>query len=104
MVLVSYLYSSQLYFIKSEYEAGQQYVDLLLLRRPPFPAPHQFVFELKFLHQKKAAGLPAAIDEGRAQLRRYLEREDLRQLEDLKAWLVVFVGAELRHLEEVGGE
>ena len=59
---------------------------------------------LKFLHQKKAAGLPAAIDEGRAQLRRYLEREDLRHLEDLKAWLVVFVGAELRHLEEVGGE
>lgn len=103
MVLVSYLYSSQLYFIKSEYEAGQKYVDLLLLRRPPFPAPHQFAFELKFLHQKKAAELPAAIDEGRSQLRRYLEREDLRQLEDLKAWLVVFVGAELRHLEEVGG-
>ncbi|MCO6491998.1 MAG: hypothetical protein J5I98_26515 [Phaeodactylibacter sp.] len=79
-------------------------MDLLLLRRPPFPAPHQFAFELKFLHQKKAAGLPAAIDEGRAQFLRYLEREDLQQLESLKAWLAVFVGAELRHLEEVEGE
>lgn len=101
MVLVSYLYSSQLYLIKSEYEAGQKYVDLLLLRRPPFPVPHQFAFELKFLQQKKAAELPAAIEEGRAQLRRYLEREDLQQLEGLKAWLAVFVGTELKHLEEV---
>lgn len=102
MVLVSYLYSSQLYLIKSEYEAGQKYVDLLLLRRPPFPAPHQFAFELKFLHQKKASELPAAIDEGRAQLRRYLGLEDLRQLDGLKAWLIVFVGTQLKHLEEVG--
>lgn len=76
-------------------------MDLLLLRRPPFSAPHQFAFELKFLHQKKAAELPATIDEDRAQLRRYLNREDLRRLQGLKAWLLVFVGTELRHLEEV---
>lgn len=101
MVLVSYLYSTQLYLIKSEYESEQKYVDLLLLRRPSVPAPFQFAFELKFLHQKNAAALPGVMEEGREQLRGYLERDDLRQLEDLKAWLVVFVGAELRCLEEV---
>ena len=101
MALVSYLYSSQLYFIKSEYESGQKYVDLLLLRRPSFPAPFQFAFELKFLHQKKADNLPFIINEGRGQLQRYLGRKDLSALEDLKAWLIVFVGSELKHLEEV---
>lgn len=103
MVLVSYLYSSQLYLVKSEYEAGQKYVDLLLLRRPPFHPPYQFAFELKFLHQKKASELQSAIDEGRAQLHRYLSREDLRRLENIKAWLIVFVGTQLKHLEEVDG-
>lgn len=102
MVLVSYLYSSALYFIKSEFESGQKYLDILLLRRPPFPAPYQFAFELKYLRQKDAAKLPEKIEEGRKQLQIYLREPDLSELESLKAWLIVFVGPELKHIEEVG--
>ncbi|TAE46988.1 MAG: AAA family ATPase, partial [Bacteroidetes bacterium] len=101
MVLISYLYSSQLYFIKSEFESGQKYIDVLLLRRDPFPAPHQFAFEIKYLKQKDAHQLPQTISTGREQLLGYLQKEELRSLSDLKAWLMVFVGGEIAHLEEV---
>ncbi len=101
MILMSYLFSSQLYFIKSEPEFEQQYVDLLLLRRPPFPAPHQFAFELKYLKKKDAHKLSEVIAAGRQQLQGYLNSEELKTLDHLKSWLAVFVGAELKYLGEV---
>ncbi|TAE47441.1 MAG: AAA family ATPase [Bacteroidetes bacterium] len=101
MVLISYLHSSQLYFIKSEFESGQKYIDVLLLRRDPFPAPYQFAFELKYLKQKDAHQLPQTISTGREQLQGYLQKEELSSLSDLKAWLMVFIGGEIAHLEEV---
>ena len=104
MILLSYLYSSQLYYLRSEHEVGQGYVDLLLLRRQPYPAPHQFVFELKYLKKKDADKLEAALAAGRDQLRRYMQREELRHETSLRAWLAVYVGAELAQVEEVSAE
>ncbi len=62
-ILVSYLHASPLYFIQSEPEFEQKYVDLLLQRREPFPAPHQFVFELKYLKKKDAQHLDEVVGE-----------------------------------------
>ena len=100
-ILLSFLHASQLYFIQSEPEFGQKYVDLLLQRREPFPAPHQFAFELKFLKQKDAHRLDETVAEAREQLQGYLQTELLRSLTDLRAWVIVFVGAELGYAGEV---
>ncbi len=100
-IFVSYLHASQLYLIQSEPENRSGYADLLLLRREPFPAPYQFVFELKYLKKKNASQLKAKVEEGRMQLQGYLREEPLRSLPDLKAWLVVFAGNGLAHVEEV---
>ena len=100
-ILVSYLHASQLYFIQSEPEFDQKYVDLLLLKREPFPAPHQFAFELKYLKKHEAQRLEAIVAEAREQLRGYLQSELLRSLSDLRAWVVVFVGAEVGYVGEV---
>ena len=100
-ILVSYLHASQLYFIQSEPEFGRKYVDLLLLKREPFPAPHQFAFELKYLKKQEAQRLEATVAEARAQLKGYLQSELLRSLADLRAWVVVFVGAEVGYVGEV---
>ena len=103
MILLSYLHASQLYYLRSEHEAERGYVDLLLLRKPPIETPYQFVFELKHLKQKDAHLLEAALTEGRAQLQRYQQAEELQAQPNLRTWLAVFVGTELRVVEEVSG-
>ena len=45
-----------------------------------------------------------ALAAGRDQLRRYVQREELRHETGLRAWLAVYVGAELAQVEEVGAE
>ncbi len=100
-ILVSYLYSSQLYLIQPEQEVRPGYVDLLLQRREPFPAPHQFVFELKYLKKKDAQRLDEVVAEAQTQLTGYLPSELLRSLADLRAWVVVFVGTEVGYAGEV---
>ena len=96
---VSCLHASQPYFIQFEPEVRQKYVDLLLQRREPFPAPHQFAFELKYLKKQEAQRLDATVAQAREQLQGCLQMVgpghalDLRSLADLRAWVVVFVGA-----------
>ncbi len=101
LIVISYLYITQLYYIKSEYESKQKFVDLLLLRRPPFQAPYQFAIELKYLKKEQASLLSQKIEEGRTQLQNYLQHEELQNMETLSAWLIVFVGAKLMHIEAV---
>ena len=101
MILMSFLHASQIFFLRSEHEESQNYVDLLLLHKPPIVTPYQFVFELKYLKKKDATRLETAVEEGRTQLRRYFSLPELQSQPNLRAWLFVFVGTELRVSEEV---
>ena len=92
-VFASLLYSTQIYTIHSEYETDRRYVDLLLTRRPPIDPNFQFAFELKYLKLADAHRLEAVKAEGLAQMRDYLQHDKLQRLADLRAWLIVFVGA-----------
>jgi hypothetical protein len=100
-MLVAYLYSAGIYDIKSEPELDQKYADLLLRRRPPYEPPYQFMIELKFLYKKDADQAETVAEEGRKQLKNYLQVEEVRGLDNLKAWLWVFVGTEAVVVEEV---
>ncbi len=100
-IFISYLHSSQIYLIQPEQEVFPGYVDLLLRRREPFPAPHQFVFELKYLRKKEADRLEQVAAEARNQMQGYLQSKLLRDMPDLRAWVIVFVGTEVGVVEEV---
>ena len=45
-VILTLLYQSEVYFIRSEAELNKHYPDILLLERSPFEVPNQFLFEL----------------------------------------------------------
>ncbi len=98
---MAYFYSVGIYHIQSEPEVNQQYPDLLLRRRPPYEPPYQFIFELKFLYKKDAHQLEEVRARARQQLKEYLQADRLKELEDLRAWLLVFVGTEAKVVEEV---
>ncbi|MBV7331701.1 ATP-binding protein [Chloroflexi bacterium TSY] len=91
-VFASLLYSTQIYTIHSEYETDRRYVDLLLTRRPPIDPNYQFAFELKYLKLAESEDLEDVKTNGLAQMQDYLQHEKLRNLPDLRAWLIVFVG------------
>ena len=102
-ILIAYLYSVGIYHIQSEPELKQKYPDLLLRRRPPYEPPYQLMIELKFLYKKDAAKAETVAAQGREQVRSYLQAEEVQELENLRAWLWVFVGTEAVVIEEVAG-
>ncbi|NBC09418.1 MAG: AAA family ATPase [Bacteroidetes bacterium] len=102
IALLSLLVPAGVYAVYSEYAIGQGYADVALFRRPPILQPKcQHLIELKYLQKSERSKLEEKADEGRTQLKRYLNHEDIAQHGDFKAWLMVVVGYEVVLLEEV---
>ncbi len=99
-IFVSFMGLSQSWMLKSEFETGRNYIDLLLLRRKPFNIPYQFVIEFKYLHKKQAKDFPKVYEGAKAQLQTYLQLPDIAALDSRKAWLFIFVGTKKRVAEE----
>ncbi len=109
VLFVGFANLANLYYVKSELEVGQKYVDVLFLYRPPHFPKYQFVFEIKYLKKKDAARLDAVREEAVAQLRGYLGSPELqafinrpgRGMETVRAYVVVFVGEQAQVVEEL---
>ncbi|MCI5132421.1 MAG: hypothetical protein D3904_13120 [Candidatus Electrothrix sp. EH2] len=85
-----------MYFIRSEAEVNKHYPDILLLERSPFEVPNQFLFELKFCKKKDGEqGWERKREEGIRQVQEYLELEDVRSLDKLRAYLLLTDGSEI---------
>ncbi|MCB0837069.1 MAG: AAA family ATPase [Bacteroidetes bacterium] len=100
-IFTSLLYTTGIYTIKSEYESEKKYVDLLLKKRPPIEPNFTFAIELKYLKKSESDKLGDVKSKGIAQLKAYLQHEELQKMQDLKAWLIIFVGSEAREVVEV---
>ncbi|MDU9050204.1 MAG: AAA family ATPase [Candidatus Electrothrix sp. Rat3] len=95
-VILTLLYQSEAYFIRSEPEVNNRYPDILLLERSPFELPNQFLFELKFCKKKDGKkGWEQKREEGVRQVQGYLELEDVRCLDKLRAYLLLTDGCEI---------
>ena len=104
-IFTSVLFTVGIYTIRHELEVKRSptdkgYVDILLQKRPPFETKYQFAMELKYVKKADAAQAEAVKKEAVEQLRRYLRYDDyLQKLEDLKAYVVLFVGNEGEFVE-----
>ena len=95
-VILTLLYQSDVYFIRSEAEVTKHYPDILLLERSPFEVPNQFLFELKYCKKKDGAqDWRRKREEGIRQVQEYLELEDVRCLDKLRAYLLLTDGTEI---------
>ncbi|WP_339137057.1 MAG: AAA family ATPase [Candidatus Electrothrix sp. GW3-4] len=95
-VILTLLYQSEVYFIRSEAEVNKRYPDILLLERKPIAVRYQFLFELKFSKKKEGdKGLEAKRAEGIAQIRAYQELADIRRLPKLQSYLLLTDGIEI---------
>ncbi|WLE99151.1 MAG: AAA family ATPase [Candidatus Electrothrix communis] len=95
-VILTLLYQSEVYFIRSEAEVNNRYPDILLLERNPIEVRYQFLFELKYSKKKDGAkGLEEKRAEGIAQIRGYQELADIRGLPKLQSYLLLTDGTEI---------
>ncbi|MBE2280876.1 MAG: PD-(D/E)XK nuclease domain-containing protein, partial [Ignavibacteriaceae bacterium] len=81
-----------IYIIKSEVEIKGEYPDLMYLFRKPNKVKYQFLIELKYLKKSESKKLTKTMEIAKAQVNRYLQKPEISELENLKAYVVVFVG------------
>ncbi len=100
-IFASWFYAAGVYHIYSELEVEKKNeeqekgrIDLLLSRRQPFveEVPYQFIFELKYLKKAGKKRLETVKKKAVKQLKEYLEDEKIKEMTDLKAYVVIFVG------------
>jgi hypothetical protein len=93
ILLLSYLFQSEIYIPMSEYETGSGYADIFLQRNPQLPQiKYEWVLELKYLKTNEEAKLPQAREEAAEQLKRYIRAHRLAGRTDLKTAIVIFTG------------
>ena len=110
MLLIPYLSLSSSHYVTSEPEWENQYPDIVLLKRPNVTTKYNFIFELKYVkmtrkkkknEQTEDNSLEKITEEARKQLKAYLQTDDAKRLDNLKAWLVILVGRKWQLIEEI---
>lgn len=73
----------------------------MFLYRPPYFPNYQFLIELKYLKKTQANKLAQITKDAKNQIKDYLALEEIKNLENLKSWVIVFVGKKAEVIEEV---
>jgi hypothetical protein len=93
MLLLAYLFQSEIYVPLSEYETGSGYADIYLERNPHLPQiKYEWLLELKYLKTDEEKRITEAHEEASEQIQRYIHAYRLQGRTDLKTAIVVFIG------------
>ncbi|MCA0389611.1 MAG: ATP-binding protein [Bacteroidetes bacterium] len=90
MIVISILSLNRIFIIDSEREISNGRLDLLLTRYDAYDSKYQFLIEFKYLKMKDESKYEQIKNEGIAQLQRYRSSEEIKRLENLKCYLVLF--------------
>jgi len=102
LLFITLMNHSKLYYIKSENEVEQRYPDVMLMHRPPFFDPNQFLFEFKYMKKTDDDSvLKKLIKEEQIQVKEYKEFNEIKDLKMLKSYLVVFKKDKVVYKEEI---
>jgi hypothetical protein len=69
---------------------------------PPFYPKYQFLFEIKYLNKAGEKSLNTTTHKAIAQVNEYLAFDEISSLKNLKAYVLIFVGSEIKVVEEIG--
>ena len=97
-IFTSAFYISNIYTIFNEFEVkkgktDKGFIDLLLVQRSPYKPKYQFVIEFKYVKKQNVKQAEKVKKGAVIQLKAYLKHDTyLKQLKNLKAYVVIFVG------------
>lgn len=96
MMFTALMYT-ELYYVDSERQTSEGYLDLSLLARPNIPVNHQYIFELKYLKKENEKNWKKYQEKAQQQLLDYIDgSKDLKDLKNLQAWTVVVIKDEVK--------
>ena len=86
---------SKIYLVKSEYEVNNGYIDIALLKQANMEPNYFAIFEIKYITKGEFEKNENVIDEklemAKLQIKNYEKSQELRNLPNLKKWILVFV-------------
>lgn len=106
LIMLTYLMLSKVYYVKSEYEVEEGYIDIAFFERSGIKPNYEGLIELKYIKKKdyEKAGdklIQKKLKEAKEQLLKYKEADELRNKENLKKWAIVFVADKCMEYVEV---
>ncbi len=108
LVMLTYLMLSKIYYVKSEYEVENGYLDILLLRRSGIHVTYEGIIEVKYLkktdYEDNKTGqqkLQEKIEAATSQIQQYRQVSEFKDTSGLKKWILVFSGKSCVYMEEI---
>ena len=96
VIMIALALQVKTYFVKSERETKEGYIDILFIKHQAFKVNHQYVFELKYLKKEQARQLKKVEEQAKKQLLDYVNKDDeMLNLEGLQLWTMVVVKDEI---------
>lgn len=100
MLFITLASLSPAFIIKSETEVNGEYPDLMYLFRKPNSVKFQFLLELKYLKKGDSAQLNRIMEKAEQQVKRYLLKQEIKELKNLRIYIIVFTGKQ-GHFKEI---
>jgi hypothetical protein len=97
LIMLSYLILSKAYYVKSEYEVEDGYLDIALFKRNGINLNYEAIIELKYIkkkeyQQKGEEIIEEKLKQAKEQLMKYQQAEELQEKTKLKKWAIIFSG------------
>jgi Predicted AAA-ATPase/PD-(D/E)XK nuclease superfamily len=100
VLLFSFLSFSESYLVETEYNAQGQYFDILATNISVHQLDYNFLFELKYLPKASAKTVKAEYIKAQAQIARYQQTPKAQAVKNLKSWIMIVVGTEVKICKE----
>jgi hypothetical protein len=98
-IVISLLFQQRFYYIHSEYETDWQFMDLFLEPMQGMKPTYQVALELKYVEKAGKKRLDTLFKEALEQLKGYILSPKFSNRTNIKAWVIIAVGAKVHWRE-----
>lgn len=103
VIMLGFLFKSNLYFAKSEYEVEDGFIDIVLLKGTIGKPRYYAMLEVKYIKKKDYSEelVEEKIKEAKEQLEQYVKSQELMSIPNMKKFAVVFCGEKCVKIEDL---
>jgi hypothetical protein len=103
LLFMVYLSLTKSFKIANEQEVNRNYPDLMFLNSQNYRPRYQLLLELKYIKKEEANTLTKVMEAAETQVRGYMQLPDIKEINNMKFWVIIFTGDECSCCKEVVG-